>query len=111
MEAIMRDLQLSIHWALLYADHAMLACEDKVKLGRQVQAWGGRLELFGLKLNVRKTECLTNDVSESGSIKVNGIELPRTSEFKYLGSAIMSDGGMVVEVSSHVSAAGPSGAP
>ncbi|VDO85817.1 unnamed protein product, partial [Heligmosomoides polygyrus] len=39
------------------------------------------------------------------SIKVNGIELPRTSEFKYMGSAVASDGKLMVEVNSRVSAA------
>ncbi|VDP22490.1 unnamed protein product [Heligmosomoides polygyrus] len=42
--------------------------------------------------------------SES-SIKVNSIELPRTSVFKYLGSAVASDGNLMIEVNSRVSAA------
>ncbi|VDO62083.1 unnamed protein product [Heligmosomoides polygyrus] len=44
-----------------------------------------RLLLDGLKLNVKKTEYLTPNVTYSGSIKVKGIELPRTAVFKYLG--------------------------
>ncbi|VDO18768.1 unnamed protein product [Heligmosomoides polygyrus] len=61
--------------------------------------------MFGLKLNVKKTEYLTTDVTESSSIKVNGIELPRTVVFKYLGSAVTSDGKLMIEVNSRVSAA------
>uniref|UniRef100_A0A8L8KT92 Reverse transcriptase domain-containing protein n=1 Tax=Heligmosomoides polygyrus TaxID=6339 RepID=A0A8L8KT92_HELPZ len=56
------------------------------------RVWCNRLERFGLGLNLKKTEYLTTGVTESSSIKVNGIELPRTSVFKYLGSAIASDG-------------------
>ncbi|VDP20859.1 unnamed protein product [Heligmosomoides polygyrus] len=37
--------------------------------------------------------------------QVNGIELPRTSVFKYLGSAIASDGVLLVKANSRVSAA------
>ncbi|VDP40064.1 unnamed protein product [Heligmosomoides polygyrus] len=37
--------------------------------------------------------------------QVNGIELPRTSVFKYLGSAIAFDGGLLVEANSPVNAA------
>uniref|UniRef100_A0A183FPM7 Reverse transcriptase domain-containing protein n=1 Tax=Heligmosomoides polygyrus TaxID=6339 RepID=A0A183FPM7_HELPZ len=87
---------------LLYADDVMLACEDKDDLEQQVQAWCDRLAIFGLKLNVKKTEYLTTDVSESSSIKINGTELARTSVFKYLGSAIASDGGLMGEVNSRV---------
>ncbi|VDO75872.1 unnamed protein product [Heligmosomoides polygyrus] len=83
----------------------MLASEGKCELEREVQAWCGRLERFGLKRNVKKTEYLTMDVTESSFIKVNGIELPCTVVFKYLGSTIESDGKLMVEVNSRVSAA------
>ncbi|VDP22625.1 unnamed protein product [Heligmosomoides polygyrus] len=97
MNAVTRDLQKPVPWTLLYADDVMLACEDKDDLERQVQAWCDRLARFGLKLNVKKTEYLMTDVSESGYNKINGTELACTSVFKYLGSAIASDGGLMVE--------------
>uniref|UniRef100_A0A183G0B0 Reverse transcriptase domain-containing protein n=1 Tax=Heligmosomoides polygyrus TaxID=6339 RepID=A0A183G0B0_HELPZ len=53
----------------------------------------------------KNTEYPTTDVTESSSIKVNGIELLRTAVFKYLGSAVASDGKLMVEVNSCVSAA------
>ncbi|VDO61015.1 unnamed protein product [Heligmosomoides polygyrus] len=105
MDAISRDLQKPVPWTLLYADELMLASENKGELEQEVQAWCDRLERFGLKLNVKKTEHLTTDVTESSSIKVNGIELPRTSVSKYLGSAIASAGKLMAEVNSRVSAA------
>ncbi|VDP12537.1 unnamed protein product [Heligmosomoides polygyrus] len=83
----------------------MLASEDKDELEREVQAWCDRLERFGLRLDVKKTEYLTTDFTESSSIKVNGTELARTTVFKYLGSAVASDGKLMVEVNSCVSAA------
>ncbi|VDP39746.1 unnamed protein product [Heligmosomoides polygyrus] len=43
-------------------DDVMLDSEDKGELERELQAWCGRLERFGLKLNVKKTEYLTTDV-------------------------------------------------
>ncbi|VDP34535.1 unnamed protein product [Heligmosomoides polygyrus] len=83
----------------------MLACEDKDDLERQVQGCCDRLAMFGLKLNVKKTEYFTTEVNESGSVNLNGTELARTSVFKYLGSTIASDGGLMVDVNSRVSAA------
>ncbi|VDO83063.1 unnamed protein product [Heligmosomoides polygyrus] len=105
MDAIRRGLRKAVPWTLLYADDVMLACEHKGEQKREVQAWCDRLERFGLKLNVKKTEYLTTDVTESSSIQVIGIELRRTSVFKYLGSAVASDGNLMVEVKSRVSAA------
>ncbi|VDO85384.1 unnamed protein product [Heligmosomoides polygyrus] len=69
MDAISRDLQKPIPWTLLYADYVMLASEDKGELEREVQPWCGRLERFGLKLNVKKTEYLTTDATEFSPIK------------------------------------------
>ncbi|VDP00963.1 unnamed protein product [Heligmosomoides polygyrus] len=101
MDAITPDLHKPVPWTLLYAEDVILTCEDKDELERQVQAWCDRLAMFGLKLNVKKTEYLTTDVNESGSIRIDGTELARTSVFKYLGS----DGNLMVEVISRVSAA------
>ncbi|VDO88272.1 unnamed protein product [Heligmosomoides polygyrus] len=100
MDVITRDLRKPVRWTLLYADDVMLASEDKGELEREVQAWCGCLERFGLKLNVMKTEYLTTDVTKSSSINVNGIELPLTAVFKNLGSAVASDGRLMVEVNS-----------
>ncbi|VDP34982.1 unnamed protein product [Heligmosomoides polygyrus] len=44
-------------------------------------------------------------VTSSSSVKVNGIELPRTAVFRYLGSAVAPDGKPMVEVNSCMSAA------
>nr|CDJ83697.1 endonuclease-reverse transcriptase [Haemonchus contortus] len=51
------------------------------------------------------SEHLTADSSEPGSIKINGTELTRTTTFKYLGSAIASDGSLGFETNSRVNAA------
>ncbi|VDP22177.1 unnamed protein product [Heligmosomoides polygyrus] len=72
MAAITRDLQKPVPWTLLYADDMMLGCEDKDEIERQMQAWCDRVAMFGLKMNVKKTEYLTFDVYKSGSIKING---------------------------------------
>ncbi|VDP04842.1 unnamed protein product [Heligmosomoides polygyrus] len=71
MDAITRDLQKAVPWTMLYADDVMLACEDKDVLEREVQAWS----------------------APSGLLLI-----PRTSGFKYLGSAVASDGNVMVEV-------------
>ncbi|VDP61185.1 unnamed protein product [Heligmosomoides polygyrus] len=83
----------------------MLACEDKAELERQAQEWCDCLALFGLKLNVKKTEYLTTDVNEHGSIKINGTELSRVTSFMYLRSTVTPDGSLKLEVNARISAA------
>uniref|UniRef100_A0A7I4YDH8 Reverse transcriptase domain-containing protein n=1 Tax=Haemonchus contortus TaxID=6289 RepID=A0A7I4YDH8_HAECO len=99
-DAITKDPQKPAPWTLPYADDVMLASEDKSELESQVQTWSDRLAMFGLRLNVKKTEYLTTNSSEPGSIKNNGTELTRTTTFKNLGSAIASDGSLGFETNS-----------
>nr|CDJ88969.1 endonuclease-reverse transcriptase [Haemonchus contortus] len=105
MDAIKKGLLKPAPWTLLYADDVMLASEVKSELESQVQTWSDRLAMFGLRLNVKKTEYFTSDSSEPGSIKINGTELTRTTTSKYLGSAIASDGSLGFETNPRVNAA------
>lgn len=60
-----RDLQQLFPWRMLYADDVMLVDDDRNELEGRSQAWCGRLERFGLKLDVKKTEYLTTEVMRS----------------------------------------------
>nr|CDJ85153.1 endonuclease-reverse transcriptase HmRTE-e01 [Haemonchus contortus] len=71
MDAITKDLQKPAPWTLLHADDVMLASEDKGEL--DVQTWTDRLAMFGLRLNVKKTECSTTDSNEPGSFKIKAL--------------------------------------
>ncbi|VDP19453.1 unnamed protein product [Heligmosomoides polygyrus] len=53
--------------------------------------------MFGLKLNVRKTEYLTTDVNESGYIKIDGTER-HALRCLNMGPAIASDGDLMAEL-------------
>ncbi|EYC40923.1 hypothetical protein Y032_0589g369 [Ancylostoma ceylanicum] len=105
MDAITRNLQRPAPWTLLYADDVMLASEQKEDLERQTQAWSERLARFGLRLNVKKTECMTTNLDEPSTIQVDGNDLRRTGYFKYLGSTLSADGNLAHEVVARVNAA------
>lgn len=105
MDTVTRDLQKPAPWTLLYADDVMLASQNKNDLELQVQAWSDRLGTFGLRLNTAKTEYMCTDPDETGSLRVDGIVLPRTSKFKYLGSTIAADGDPGCDATTRVCAA------
>jgi hypothetical protein len=105
MDAITRDLHQQPPWTLLYADDVMLASNNKADLQSQVQAWSNQLARFGLRLNVKKTEYMTTDANEQGTICVDGTDLPRTVAFRYLGSMITNNGSLRSEVIARINAA------
>ncbi|EYC17012.1 hypothetical protein Y032_0032g2617 [Ancylostoma ceylanicum] len=71
----------------------MLAAETREELQAEVQLWGDRLQRYGLRLNIEKTEymeCVPR--IEDGPICVDGNDLKKVDCFKYLGSRIASTG-------------------
>ena len=70
-----------------------------LSLQERTQQWNNRLSLFGLRLNVNKTEYLESGVHSSISIHAHNIELKKVSQVKYLGSLISVDGEFLPEVS------------
>ncbi|VDO65756.1 unnamed protein product [Heligmosomoides polygyrus] len=89
MHAITRYLQQQ----LLYAYDMMFAFEYKDDLERQMRAWCDFLAMFGLKLNVKKTEYLATNLNGSSSNNINDTELASTLVFKQLRSVTASDSG------------------
>lgn len=102
---ITRELHTEHPWTLLYADDVALVAKRRPELETQVQLWKDRLDEFGMRLNVLKTEYLESGAQAQGSIKVDGQDLPKTTSFKYLGSHISSSGEIQQAASARINAA------
>ncbi|EYC10880.1 hypothetical protein Y032_0053g2350 [Ancylostoma ceylanicum] len=105
MDTISSDLQSTTPWTLLYADDVMIAASTREELQQKVQAWKDRLEQYGMRLNVKKTEYVECGEQTPGTIFVDDAEVPKASAFKYLGSRISADGSTLVEAEYRANAA------
>ncbi|EYC05353.1 hypothetical protein Y032_0082g1535 [Ancylostoma ceylanicum] len=71
----------------------MLAAETREDLQEEVQLWKERLQRYGLRLNIEKTEYMEcGPRIEDGTICVDGNDLEKIECFKYFGSRIVSTG-------------------
>uniref|UniRef100_W5NL26 ribonuclease H n=1 Tax=Lepisosteus oculatus TaxID=7918 RepID=W5NL26_LEPOC len=86
MDTVTKDIQTRHPWTILYADDVMIASETRHGLEQQVQEWKTRLERFGMKLNIKKTEYMECGDQTSGTIAAGGVQLNKVTQFKYLGS-------------------------
>ncbi|EYB89508.1 hypothetical protein Y032_0231g3014 [Ancylostoma ceylanicum] len=83
----------------------MLASEQKEDLERQTQAWSECLTRFGIRLNIKMTECMTTNLDEPSTIQVDGNDLRRTDYSKYSDSTLSADGILAHKVVTRVNAA------
>lgn len=65
---------------LIYADDALLASHRKTHLEPAVQKWNGYLLQLILRLNLNKTDFLTTNHNEIGTVTVNGNDQPKKSD-------------------------------
>ena len=103
MNSITRDLQKCVPWTLLYADDVMLAADSRKDLETQVQTWHDRLQGFGLRLNIHKTEYLET-IPSPGTIGINGAPLTKVNTFRYLGSRLNGDSSVNEDVRARINA-------
>ncbi|EYB83531.1 hypothetical protein Y032_0333g2790 [Ancylostoma ceylanicum] len=76
----------------------MLVAEMKEELQAEVQLWKDRLQRYGLRLNIEKTEYMECGARiEDGTICVDGNDLKEVECFKYLGSRIAYIGDILSE--------------
>ncbi|EYB88615.1 hypothetical protein Y032_0244g3530 [Ancylostoma ceylanicum] len=76
VDTITRDIQKPHAWCLLYANDVMLAAETREELQAEVQLWKDRLQQYGLRLNIEKTEYMECGARiEDGKICVDSNDL------------------------------------
>ncbi|KFD62766.1 hypothetical protein M514_25046 [Trichuris suis] len=89
---------------MLYADDVVLMAESRQELEEKVITWKNHLALYGLKLNLRKTEYMEFGSQTPGTISVHE-PLTKALTFKYLGSYLSYEGGVTTDVSARIQTA------
>lgn len=105
IDTVTRNIQAPHPWSLLYADDVCLAATNREELNANVQLWKNRLGEHGLRLNLSKTEYLQCGEQTDGTLKVDGTDIPKTTNFKYLGSVLTADGDSLPDARARVAAA------
>ncbi|EYC03700.1 hypothetical protein Y032_0092g2571 [Ancylostoma ceylanicum] len=83
----------------------MIAASTREELQQKVQAWKDRLEQYGMRLNIKKTEYVECGEQTPGTIFVDDADLPKVSAFKYLWPRISANGSTLVEAEHRANAA------
>ena len=89
MDRITDDIREEAPWTMMFADDIVICSESKEQLEEKLKRWRYALERRGMKLNRRKTEDMcVNERQVNGTVKMQGEEVAKVEDFKYLGSTI-----------------------
>ncbi|XP_061706801.1 uncharacterized protein LOC133517485 [Cydia pomonella] len=108
MDYLTKDIQTPLPWCILYADDIVLINKSVRQLQTILGQWRQALERNGLRISRCKTEHLeckfSSDTTISNRIYIEGDQLPKVSQFKYLGTMLTADGAIESDVTYRVNA-------
>ena len=83
----------------------MICGERKEQVEADLEEWRHALERRGMKVSRSKTEYMCiNEIQDNGTVQMQGEDVAKVREFKYLGSTVQSNGECGREVKRRVQA-------
>ena len=104
MDRLTDEVRQESPWNLMFAD-GIVICSESKQVERSLEGWRYALERGGMKVSRSKTEhmCM-NDRVDGETVLLQGIEVPKFKEFRYLGPTVQCNGGCGSEVKRRVQA-------
>ncbi|KAK3570616.1 hypothetical protein QTP86_023805 [Hemibagrus guttatus] len=90
-------------WTMMFADDIVICSESREQVEENLERWRFVLERRGMKVSRSKTEYMcVNEREGSGTVRLQGEEVKKVQEFKYLGSTVQSNGECGKEVNESI---------
>ncbi|KAK3544152.1 hypothetical protein QTP86_003162, partial [Hemibagrus guttatus] len=105
MDQLSEEVRQESPWTMMFADDIMICSESREQVEENLERWRFALERRGMKVSRSKTEYIcVNGREGSGTVRLQGEEVKKVQEFKYLGSTVQSNGEYEKEVKKRVQA-------
>lgn len=105
MDRLTDEVRQESPWTMMFADDIVICSESRQQLEENLERWRFALERRGMKVSRSKTEYMCiNERESSGMVRLQGAEVVKVQEFKYLGSTVQSSGDCGREVKNRVQA-------
>ncbi|KAK3526321.1 hypothetical protein QTP70_022740 [Hemibagrus guttatus] len=93
MDQLSEEVRQESPWTMMFADDIVICSESREKVEESLERWRFVLERRGMKVSRSKTEYMcVNEREGSGTVRLQGEEVKKVQEFKYLGSTVQSNG-------------------
>ncbi|KAK3517493.1 hypothetical protein QTP70_012572 [Hemibagrus guttatus] len=105
MDQLSEEVRQESPWTMMFADDIVICSESREQVEENLERWRFALERRGMKVSRSKTEYMcVNEREGSGTVRLQGEEVQKVQEFKYLGSTVQSNGECGKEVKKRVQA-------
>ncbi|KAK3572671.1 hypothetical protein QTP86_004033 [Hemibagrus guttatus] len=105
MDQLSEEVRQESPWTMMFADDIVICSESREQVEENLERWRFALERRGMKVSRSKTEYMcVNEREGSGTVRLQGEEMKKVQEFKYLGSTVQSNGECEKEVKKRVQA-------
>ncbi|KAK3520880.1 hypothetical protein QTP86_014219 [Hemibagrus guttatus] len=105
MDQLSEEVRQESPWTMMFADKIVICSESREQVEENLESWRFVLERRGMKVSRSKTEYMcVNEREGSGTVRLQGEEVKKVQEFKYLGSTVQSNGECGKEVKKRVQA-------
>ncbi|KAK3559780.1 hypothetical protein QTP86_020729 [Hemibagrus guttatus] len=105
MDQLSVEVRQESPWTMMFADDIVICSESREQVEENLERWRFALERRGMKVSGSKTEYMcVNEREGSGTVRLQGEEVKKVQEFKYLGSTVQSNGECGKEVKKRVQA-------
>ncbi|KAK3532082.1 hypothetical protein QTP86_007080 [Hemibagrus guttatus] len=105
MDQLSEEVRQESPWTMMFADDIVICSESREQVEENLERWRFALERREMKVSRSKTEYMcVNEREGSGTGRLQGEEVKKVQEFKYLGSTVQSNGECGKEVKKRVQA-------
>ncbi|KAK3526945.1 hypothetical protein QTP86_005766 [Hemibagrus guttatus] len=105
MDQLSEEVRQESPWTMMSANEIVICSESREQVEENLERWRFALERRGMKVSRSKTEYMcVNEREGSGTVRLQGEEVKKVQEFKYLGSTVQSNGECGKEVKKRVQA-------
>ncbi|MCJ8736308.1 hypothetical protein PDJAM_G00258080 [Pangasius djambal] len=95
MDQLSEEVRQESPYTMMFADDIVICSESREQVEENLERWRFALERRGMKVSCSKTEYSPSSPNEregSGTVRLQGEEVKKVQEFKYLGSTVQSNG-------------------
>ncbi|KAK3542457.1 hypothetical protein QTP86_025884, partial [Hemibagrus guttatus] len=105
MDQLSEEVRQESPWTMMFADDIVICSESREQVEENLERWRFALERRRMEVSRSKTEYMcVNEREGSGTVRLQGEEVKKVQEFKYLGSTVQSNGECGKEVKKRVQA-------